>query len=102
MSKPRYRWWGYVKSMIRNYPAVQDEYCQGNTLKERQAVQKAIDETKRMENGVERLQVIDMVLFRQTHTLEGAALMVPCAYDTAQKYHAQFIKLVARNYGLLD
>ena len=85
--------------MIRNYPAVQDKYCQGNTLKERMAVQRAIDETKRMENGVERLQVIDMVLFRQTHTLEGAALMVPCHYKTAQKWHNDFIRLVASKYG---
>lgn len=100
MSKPRYRWWGYVKSMIRNYPSVQDKYCQGNTLKERQAVQKAIDETKHMENGRERLQVIELVFFRQTHTLEGAALMVPCHYKTAQKWHNDFIRLVASKYGL--
>lgn len=99
MSKPRYRWWGYVKSMIRNYPAVQDKYCQGNTLKERMAVQRAIDETKRMENGKERLQVIELVFFRQTHTLEGAALMVPCHYKTAQKWHNDFIRLVASKYG---
>ena len=25
MSKPRYDWWGYVKSMIRRYPALKDE-----------------------------------------------------------------------------
>lgn len=25
MSKPRYGWWGYVKSMIRRYPALQAE-----------------------------------------------------------------------------
>ena len=102
MSKPRYRWWGYVKSMIRNYPAVQDKYCQGNTLKERMAVQKAIDETKCMENGVERLQVIDMVFFKQTHTLEGAAQIVPCSDRTARRWHTDFIKLVAREYGLLE
>ena len=51
---------------------------------------------------MERIQVIEMVFFRRTHTLEGAALMVPCSYDTAQKYHAQFIKAVARNMGLMD
>lgn len=26
MSKPRYDWWGYVKGMIRRYPALCDEY----------------------------------------------------------------------------
>lgn len=99
MSKPRYGWWGYVKWMIRQYPARQDRYCQGSTLKERQAVQQAIDETENMENGKERLQVIELVFFRQTHTLEGAALMVPCHYKTAQKWHNDFIRLVASKYG---
>ena len=33
MSKPRYRWWGYIKSIIRNYPALEGRYCQGTSLK---------------------------------------------------------------------
>lgn len=102
MSKPRYRWWGYVKSMIRNYPAVQDKYCQGNILKERQAVQKAIELTEKMTNGTERMQVVDMVFFSRSHTLAGAALMVPCSYATAKRWIQRFIELVAKNYGLMD
>jgi hypothetical protein len=26
MSKPRYGWWSYVKSMIRRYPALKEQY----------------------------------------------------------------------------
>lgn len=26
MSKPRYGWWGYVKDMIRRYPALAEQY----------------------------------------------------------------------------
>ena len=88
--------------MIRQYPARKDQHIQGNALKERQAVQQAIDETAQMENGEERLQVIDLVFFRQTHTLEGAAMMIPCSYMTARRWHNDFIKKVARNYGLTD
>lgn len=102
MSKPRYGWWGYVKWMIRQYPVRKGRYIQAAALREQSAVQKAIDQTGAMDSGTERLQVIDLVFFKQTHTLEGAALVVPCSYDTAQKYHAQFIKAVARNFGLLD
>lgn len=25
MSKPRYRWWGFVRNMIRDYPALKEE-----------------------------------------------------------------------------
>lgn len=88
--------------MIRNYPAVQDKYCQGNTLKERQAVQKAIEQTEKMTNGAERMQVVDMVFFSRSHTLAGAALMVPCSYATAKRWIQRFIELVAKNYGLMD
>lgn len=102
LSKPKYGWWGYAKWIIRQYPAREGKFIQGKALEEQTAVKRAIDQTKQMENGMERIQVIEMVFFRRTHTLEGAALMVPCSYDTAQKYHAQFIKAVARNMGLMD
>ena len=102
MSKPRYRWWSYAKAMIRNYPALVDRYIQGPALREREAVQRAIDQTEQMVDGKERLQVIDLVFFRQTHTLEGAAMMIPCGYETAKRWQQQFIKCVARNQGLLD
>ena len=91
MSKPRYGWWGYAKDMIRRYP----DQCNDN---ERSAVHAAIEQTERMCSGVNRLKVVDMVFWKRTHTLEGAALQIPCSYDTAQRYHADFIKTVAQNF----
>ena len=102
MSKPRYRWWGYIKSIIRDYPALEGKTLQGTRLKERMAVQRALEQTVQMDNGKERLRVVDLVFLKQTHTLEGAALMVPCSYMTAKRWVQQFIKAVARNFGLLD
>lgn len=102
MSKPRYGWWGYVKWMIRQYPAREGKYIQGKALDERMAVQRAIDQTMKLDNGQDRLRVVDLVFFKQTHTLEGATLMVPCGYETAKRWIQQFIKLVAKNFGLLE
>ena len=102
MSKPRYRWWSYVKAMIRNYPTLVDRYIQGPALREREAVQREIDQTEQMVDGKERLQVIDLVFFRQTHTLEGAAVLIPCSERTARRWHTDFIKAVAKEFGLLD
>lgn len=73
-----------------------------NSQREFEAVRRAIAATERMKNGRDRLRVVDLVFWKQTHTLEGAALMVPCHYNTARKYHADFIMLVASSYGLLD
>ncbi len=70
--------------------------------REYEAVYRAIEATKRMPAGQDRLRVIDLVFWKQSHTLAGAALIIPCSSRTARRYHSDFIKLVAAMYGLLD
>lgn len=73
-----------------------------NSQREYEAVRRAIETTERYRNGRERLRVIKLVLWDRSHTLEGAALMVPCSWRTAAQWHGEFIKLTAKYYGLLD
>ena len=97
MSNPRYGWWSYVKNMINRYPAKTNE-------EETKAVSIAVEETNRLLDGSDRMKVINMVFFKKTHTLQGAALNVPCSYDTAKRWTQQFIRLVAKSFeccGLL-
>lgn len=99
MSKPRFGWWGYVKDMIRRYPTA------NITQSEKAAVDAAIELTKRMQDGQDRIDVIDMVMWSRTRTLAGAALAIPCGYETAKRYQQQFIKSVAQNFeckGLIE
>lgn len=70
--------------------------------REYEAVRRAIETTERMTASRDRLRIIDLVFWKRSHTLSGAALMIPCHYNTAQKYHADFILTVAAFYGLLD
>ena len=70
--------------------------------REYEAVRRAVEITERYRNGRDRLKVIRLVLWDRSHTLEGAALMVPCSWRTAAQWHGEFIQLVAKNYGLLD
>ena len=96
MSKPRYGWWGYAKWMIRSYKS--------GTLMTREevaAVEAAIEETKQLIDGAERLRLIDLVLWKRTHTLQGAAMAVYVSERTAQEWHRQFIRLVGQKRGLL-
>ena len=98
MSRPRYIWWGYVKAMIRTYP--QDR--EGKTaLAEKMAVSEAIQETGALPNGEDRLKLVNLVFFQQTHTLEGASQKIPCSRRTARRWHTEFILTVAKKYGLL-
>lgn len=96
MSNPRYGWWSYAKWMIRSYKGgglmTKDELA---------AVKDAIEETEQLVDGAERLRLIDLVLWKRTHTLQGAAMAVYVSERTAQEWHRQFIRLVGQKRGLL-
>ena len=131
MSKPRSKWWGYIQWCIRDYPAKKAELdavrsahgsdgmprskepsrttensalitLDGWRQNEYEAVRQAVEDTERQANGAAVLRMIDLVFWKQTHTLQGAAMQVKVAYDTAAKYHGDFIRLVAKKMGLLQ
>lgn len=134
MSRPRYDWWGYVKGMIRRYPALCRQYWdlhsqsvtafygpQGGAgddarkterlairelpatkQREYEAVRLAVEQTRLRLNGEARLRVIDLVLWKNQCTLYGASQNVHCSLRTAKRWHGEFIRQVAKNYGLMD
>lgn len=134
MGKTRYKWWMYVKAIIRDYPRLKEERAAlqemnitagfsprigssevsrgtenyalrilpGVSEKEFQAVEKAISETAKDKYGPERLALIEMVFWKQSHTLVGAAMAIPTSQRTGRRWHSDFIKLVAKHYGLLE
>lgn len=134
MSKPRYRWWGYVRRVIGAYPELLAELedrkrpsatasygvgggGRGGTSdptgrsatrqlgaqeqKELEAVEAAIAHTRRLPSGRERLRIIELVCWRRTHTIEGAARLIPCGAATAKRYHVDFVYCVAGYMGLI-
>ena len=66
------------------------------------AVRKAIEQTKKLRTGAERLQTIDLVFWKQSHTLDGAAYKLGYSYDNCKRSHRDFIRLVGFNRGLED
>ena len=94
MSRPRYPWNGYIREALRRYPAV--------TPNESAAIEYAIERTKESPDGAEKIALIEMVFFKRTHTLQGAALCVHCSYETAKRWMQQFMRLVAEKRGLME
>lgn len=80
------------------YPKLKEKELFGREKSEFEAVQAAIDETERMVDGRKRLEIINLTLWMGTHTIEGAALLIPCHKNTAQGWRSQFIKAVAKNF----
>lgn len=134
MSKPRYRWWGYIKNVIRDYPGLKKEYealheqsvtanvsgmpgggevSRGTESiairelpytkqREYEAVRRAVEYTKHFKNGEERLKIIDLMYWKNSHTLAGAGQKVGYGYDRARQIHQEFVVAVATYYGLMD
>ena len=64
------------------------------------AVRAAISETERMKHGRQRMELIDRVYWKRSHTLYGAAMCVPVSERTAHTWNAEFIRIVEKYLDL--
>lgn len=62
--------------------------------RELDAVKRAIATTGRYRNAEDRLKVIELVYWRKSHTLQGAAQFCNYSYAAAKEWNAEFIGLV--------
>ena len=95
MSRPRHDWWGYAKGMIRRYPDAVN-------AREHSAVERAVGVTRGLPDGAERMALVDMIFWRRSHTLSGAADACHVSERTARRWHTAFIRLVAQKFGLTE
>lgn len=134
MSKPRYGWWPYVKSMIRRYPALKEQHdnllrmqitpsysgmtggggdgrglenlvlraLTNNDMREYEAVEAALAELETLDYPKRRRQLIEMVYWNRSHTVDGAAYAVNVSSRTGRQWHREFIYCVAKHCGFLD
>ena len=62
--------------------------------RELDAVSAALQTTMRYRNGSLRIKIIDLVYWKGSHNLTGAALEVHVSHRTAAEWHRAFIELV--------
>ena len=70
--------------------------------REYEAVRRAVEYTMHFRNGKERLEIINLMYWKNSHTLAGAGLQVGYGYDRARQIHQEFVVAVATYYGLMD
>lgn len=100
MSRPRYYWFGIVKTIIYQYP----ERINRSTPKGEEAyrcIRTALAKTENSEDGAERLKLIEMVFFKRTHKVFGAAREIHISESTAKRWISDFVYIVAREMGYL-
>lgn len=103
MKKKYYAWWGYIKNVVRKYPEIKYEKgLNGVEERERDAVNGALEDMWKRDQGSTQTKVISMIHFTKTHTLTGAAQEIGCDRSTAARWQRKFFEDVAKNMGLLD
>ena len=102
--KRHHAWWGYIKAVVRKYRYTRYETgLIGIEARETDAVRRAIKRTiDDHVDGEQRVEFIDVMYWRRTRTLEGAAMDHNISNSTAWRWHGDFIKLVAVEMGLAD
>lgn len=69
--------------------------------RELEAVRQAVEETRTLKDGAERMKMIRLVFWDRTHTLEGAAMELHWSARKLVEWHGEFIRCVAKKFGLL-
>jgi len=66
-----------------------------------EAIEQAVAQIRHRSDGGRILQIVDMVDWKRTHTIEGAAMKVHVSECTARRLRSQFIFAAAKNLGYL-
>lgn len=69
--------------------------------RELEAVRAAIRTIEALPNGKRRMELVMLVMWRRSHTVFGAALKLGVSERTAKQWHGDFIREVAKNFGLI-
>lgn len=69
--------------------------------REMEAVRRAVQQTRAMPDGEDRIAMVRMVFWNRTHTLDGAAMHLHLCQRTIWQWHGEFVRLVAKEFGLL-
>lgn len=83
MSKPRYKWWGYARAMIRAYP----EHCNDN---EREAVREALQALENYPMPETRKLLVTLYFFRKK-PISAAAAALHLQRSIAEAWLCDFI-----------
>lgn len=116
MSKPRYRWWGYVRAILRAYPELDARFasdCERLLRKPRHrltqeqreyiAVRRAIEQTEMQDAGKEHMRFIAALYFGEApRRIDRTYQRHHISEATAWRWHREFVRRVARELGLLD
>ena len=88
----------YIREVLREYPQIKKRPAE--TWSERDArlvsmVDDTLAEIAQTRDGDKQASLFDLVYFRRSHTLYGAAMTIPVSERQAQKWNARLMRIMA-------
>lgn len=98
-SRYKHYWYPHIVTMLYLFPDKLENTPKGEEAKN--AIEKAIEDTKKEEYGDEKIKGIEMIYFKQIYTIEGTAQKLYISRRTLDRWKDSFIKKVAKNMNYL-
>lgn len=92
MSKPRYPWHGYIRTILKRFPNVSE--------KEKAAIEKVIEDLK-AENETDVLNYADLYYFKKKYDTRGTAKALFVSYGTVLRWNRKLIERIAYQMGIM-
>ena len=100
MHRSRYnKWWyGDVLNDLKNLDHIKNDNTMQATIF-LTAVKNAEKETLLLPNGEDRLKAVNMIYYKKTHSVHGAARALYVSYSTVKRWLSAFVVAVGYNAG---
>lgn len=66
------------------------------------AIRKSLAEIKQGRDGEDKVKLIEMVYFKKSHSVDGAALVLHVSERTAHRWNSEFIYILGKRMGFLE
>lgn len=93
----------YIREVLRDYPKICAKLPEKRTRNEQrrvEIVESVLDIVDRMPHAASRRAAIDMVYFRSSHTISGAAFQIPASERTVSSWNKQLMELMDKQMDL--
>lgn len=89
----------YIREVLRDYPKICAKLPEKRTRNEQrrvEIVESVLETVDQMPDARSKRKIIEIVYFKKSYTLQGAALQIPVGERTAQRWNAQIMDAVEK------